>query len=215
MGKYPYMPAGTSPKVIAWSETATDLGFIPPHDYDKPDIICHRNAKNAQASAKVKAGDTLKMQWSTYVHSIGPIVDYLAACTSESCTKIDKTTLKFFKISEMGWNNNDWAEALMVKNKFTWLVTIPPTLKPGEYVLRHEMIAGQGLGNPDGAQNYVQCVNLIVSGSGSLAPEGVLATSLYKPTDPGILFNPYGSDNAKYPIPGPKLIDGAAKNPNA
>lgn len=55
---------------------------------------------------------------------------------------------------------------------------------------------------------YPQCINLEVSGSGSEAPAGVVATSLYTSADPGIFFNPY-QPNLEYPIPGPALSFGA------
>lgn len=44
-----------------------------------------------------------------------------------------------------------------------------------------------------------------ITGSGSVAPSGgVAGTSLYKRTDPGILFNLYTSPTS-YPFPGPAL----------
>lgn len=57
-------------------------------------------------------------------------------------------------------------------------------------------------------QNYPQCVNIVVTGSGTKSlPAGTPATSLYKPTDPGILFNPY-TTITNYTIPGPALWQG-------
>jgi len=50
-----------------------------------------------------------------------------------------------------------------------------------------------------------QCINLRVTGSGTVAPTGgVAGTSLYKRTDPGVVFNIYTSP-ATYPYPGPAL----------
>lgn len=63
-----------------------------------------------------------------------------------------------------------------------------------------------------GAQNYPQCFNIAIIGSGTAKPEGVLATELYKPTDAGIFFNPYVKKITNYTIPGPALfVDGESK----
>lgn len=50
-----------------------------------------------------------------------------------------------------------------------------------------------------------QCLNLKVTGSGTVAPTGgVAGTSLYKATDAGILYNLYNGQTT-YPMPGPAL----------
>lgn len=60
-----------------------------------------------------------------------------------------------------------------------------------------------------GAQNYPQCFNLEVTGSGTAEPEGVLGTELYTPTDAGIKVGIYAPLES-YEIPGPALWDGAS-----
>lgn len=56
-------------------------------DYDKPNIICrnpnivcHKNAVNANVSAAVAAGGTVQFQWTTWPHNIGPVLTYVANC---------------------------------------------------------------------------------------------------------------------------------------
>lgn len=97
----------------------------------------------------------------------------------------------------------------MINNNNSWVVTIPPTLAKGNYVLRHELIALHSAGSANGAQNYVQCINLAVSGTGTAKPAGVPATSFYTVNDPGIVFNIYTTPVAPYTIPGPALWSGA------
>ena len=85
---------------------------------------------------------------------------------------------------------------------------IPSGLAPGNYVLRHEIIALHSAGSANGAQAYPQCLNLKIGGSGSSAlPAGTPATSLYTAEDPGILFSLYGAFDS-YPIPGPEVWSG-------
>ncbi|KAI9054879.1 hypothetical protein LZ554_002023 [Drepanopeziza brunnea f. sp. 'monogermtubi'] len=208
---YQYMP--TQPVVVGWSTPEdTDNGFVAPSAYADPDIICHRGATNAQTSATVKAGGTIDLQWTTWPESHhGPVIDYLAGCGGD-CTTVDKTALKFFKIDAVGLVDDTvipgkWAADQLIANNNTWSVTIPSTIAPGKYVLRHEIIALHSAGTVGGAQNYPQCFNLEVTGAGTDAPTGTLGTALYTETDPGIEVNIYAA--LEYTMPGPALYGGA------
>lgn len=206
----PYKPDNQKPKSIGWSTTATDLGFVDGSSYTSGDIICHRSATNAQISANVTAGDKVSLVWNTWPTSHeGPIIDYMASCGTSSCETVDKSTLEFFKIAEKGLIDGSttpgkFATDELLANSLTWTTTIPASLKPGNYVLRHEIIALHSAGQTNGAQNYPQCINLQVTGSGSDLPSGTKGTALYTPSDAGILVNIY-QKLASYTIPGPAL----------
>ncbi len=45
-----------------------------------PNIVCHKNAVNANVSATVAAGGTVQFQWTTWPHNIGPVLTYVANC---------------------------------------------------------------------------------------------------------------------------------------
>lgn len=97
----------------------------------------------------------------------------------------------------------------MLTTNYTSSVTIPKNLKAGNYVIRHEIIALHGAQNDNGAQDYPQCLNLKVGGSGSVAlPSGVAGTSLYTRSMAGIIFNLY-TDYTSYTFPGPAVWTGA------
>jgi hypothetical protein len=51
--------------------------------------------------------------------------------------------LKFFKIGEDGLNGATmkWASDQLMANRNTWTATIPFDVKPGTYVVRHELLA--------------------------------------------------------------------------
>ncbi|KAL9110252.1 MAG: hypothetical protein Q9227_005159 [Pyrenula ochraceoflavens] len=126
------------------------------------------------------------------------------------CTKTTAASLKFTKIDGTGVITPSpapgyWASDKLASQNNTWPVQIPASLAPGNYVLRHEIIALHGGETLNGAQNYPQCVNLQVKGSGTTQlTGGVAGSSLYKATDPGILFNIYTSFSS-YPVPGPAV----------
>ncbi|KAK4871063.1 hypothetical protein LT330_000300 [Penicillium expansum] len=212
INSYPY--ESSPPTVVAWGTPNTGNGFIAPDAYQTSDIICHLNATNAKGHAVVAAGDRVFLQWTDWPESHhGPVIDYLASCGSSGCETVDKTTLKFFKIDGVGLVDDTtvpgtWGDDQLIAQKSGWMVEIPHTIAPGHYVLRHELIALHSAGTEDGAQNYPQCFNLQVTGSGSDQPAGVLGTNLYRPTDPGIIVNIYTSLST-YVVPGPTLYSGA------
>lgn len=209
---FPYM--SDPPTVVGWTASDTDNGFVEPSSFASGDIVCHKAATPAGGYAQVAAGDSISIQWNTWPDSHkGPMLDYLAACNGP-CDSVDKLELEFFKIDEAGILDSSsapgtWASDVLIENNNTWLVQIPTNLKAGNYVLRHETIALHSAGQENGAQNYPQCFNLEVTGSGTEVPAGVKATELYTSTDPGIEVNIYVS-GLDYQIPGPTLISGVS-----
>ncbi|MCJ1258621.1 hypothetical protein MMC24_006454 [Lignoscripta atroalba] len=204
-----------APIVVGWSiPNDLDNGFIAPDSYTNPDIICHKGATNAKTSATVRAGGTVQLQWTTWPESHhGPVIDYLANCGGD-CTTVDKTQLRFVKIDGVGLIDGSsppgtWASDQLIANNNSWTVTIPATVAPGNYVLRHEIIGLHSAGTVNGAQNYPQCINLRITGSGSNSlSSGTPGTALYKNTDPGILINIYQVLRS-YVVPGPASGNGA------
>jgi hypothetical protein len=207
----------TPPEVAGWTAPLTeDRGFVSPSAFGSPDIICHKGATPGKAYITVSAGGTIDLQWTTWhVSHHGPVMDYLAPC-GDDCTTVDKTKLQWTKIDEAGLNEwvsqpGDWASDDLIANNNTWSMKIPSSIAPGKYVLRHEIIALHSANNPDGAQNYPQCMNIEVTGSGSNdLSSGTLGTELYTATDPGILINIYYPKVESYDIPGPEVMAGGS-----
>ncbi|KAL2817890.1 glycosyl hydrolase family 61-domain-containing protein [Aspergillus cavernicola] len=197
------------PELIAWSTTATDNGYVAPTAYDDSDIVCHRGAEPGALSAEVSAGGDVTMFWNTWPSDHhGPVITYLAQCDGD-CASVDKTSLEFFKIDAGGLIDNSnvpgtWATDELIAANISRTITIPSDIQSGNYVLRHEIIALHSAEALDGAQNYPQCINLKVTGSGTATPSGILGTALYKDTDPGIYVDIWNSLST-YEIPGPTL----------
>ncbi|KAE8363411.1 glycosyl hydrolase family 61-domain-containing protein [Aspergillus caelatus] len=197
------------PELIAWSTNATDDGYVAPTAYDSSDIICHRGSAPGALSAPVASGGTVKMTWNTWPDDHhGPVITYLAKC-SGSCSDVDKTSLEFFKIDAGGLVDDTnipgtWASDQLIDDSYSRSITIPTDIEAGYYVLRHEIIALHGAEDLDGAQNYPQCINLQVTGSGTASPSGTLGAALYKDTDPGIYVDIWQSISS-YTMPGPSL----------
>ncbi|KAL4819982.1 glycosyl hydrolase family 61-domain-containing protein [Aspergillus spinulosporus] len=197
------------PQLIAWSTSATDTGYVAPSAYSNSDIVCHRGAEPGALSAETSPGGSVTLYWNTWpTDHHGPVITYLANCNGD-CASVDKSTLKFFKIDAGGLVDNSavpgtWATDELIAADFSRTVTIPSDIASGNYVLRHEIIALHSAENKDGAQNYPQCINLKITGSGTATPPGTLGTELYKDTDAGIDVNIWNALSS-YVIPGPAL----------
>lgn len=91
------------------------------------------------------------------------------------------------------------------KNSFN--VNIPRCIKPGKYLLRAEHIALHSAGSPGGAQFYVSCAQLDVTGGGSTEPPNKVAfPGAYSASDPGILININWPIPTSYKNPGPAVF---------
>ncbi|KAF2159626.1 lytic polysaccharide monooxygenase [Zasmidium cellare ATCC 36951] len=209
------------PDTAGWYAKNQDNGFVAPSTYANGDITCHKEATVGGAPVPVAAGDTIDLTWNTWPESHhGPVINYLAAVDGQF-SAVSKGDLQWFKIAEEGLIDGStapgkWATDTLIANNNTGSLTIPSDIKPGKYVLRHEIIALHSAGTEDGTQNYPQCINVEVTGSGTASPcaDGTATcktgTELYTSTDAGILVNIYQS-LASYEIPGPALY-GAASN---
>ncbi|KAI1423522.1 glycosyl hydrolase family 61-domain-containing protein [Xylaria sp. FL1777] len=216
-GFHPPTP-DSDPLAVGWFTTAFDQGYVNQTGFTTEEIICHRGSRNANAHAIVSAGDRIHVQWNGWpISHKGPVMDYLASCgENQTCEKVDKNDLSFFKISELGlldWSNTTagpgglWATDLLIANNNSWIVEIPSQIKPGFYVLRTEIIALHNASNEIGSQNYPQCLNIRIAGNGTVLPSGTPGKKLYSPNDPSVHLDIY-EDLSTYKIPGPTVMSG-------
>jgi cellulase len=125
----------------------------------------------------------------------------------------------FFKIFQDTWakkssgssgSDDYWGTKDLNTNCGKMDVKIPTGLAPGDYLLRAEAIALHAASSPGGAQFYMTCYQITVTGSGSSSPSGSVFPGAYKSTDPGIQINIY-QNLASYVAPGPAVIAGGTE----
>jgi Auxiliary Activity family 9 (formerly GH61) len=88
-------------------------------------------------------------------------------------------------------------------------VAIPKCILPGDYLLRAEHIGLHAASSSGGAQFYISCAQLHVSGGGSNEPASsfkVAFPGAYKASDPGILININYPVPTSYLNPGPEVF---------
>lgn len=106
-------------------------------------------------------------------------------------------------------NSDYWGTDVLNANCGKADFKIPSDIAPGNYLLRAEVIALHVARSLGGAQFYMSCFQLSVTGSGTASPAGVKLPGAYSATDPGILFDLSGSYTS-YTIPGPAVYGGGA-----
>ncbi|KAK2732542.1 glycoside hydrolase family 61 protein [Colletotrichum kahawae] len=117
---------------------------------------------------------------------------------------------ELFKIVESGYlttaAGSTWGTEVLNENYERFEVMIPPGLVAGDNLLRAEDIALHAASQPGGAQLYVTCYQIRVSGGGGVAPAGVRFPGAYNESDPGIQVEVWGGGFSEDTIPGPAVV---------
>ncbi|CAE6431272.1 unnamed protein product [Rhizoctonia solani] len=133
----------------------------------------------------------------------GPTIIYMAK-VDNAATAVGSEA-NWFKVAETGLVSKDyWGTDVMNANCGKVEFTIPADLEAGNYLIRAEVIALHVAGSVGGAQLYMSCYQINVTGGGAASPATVKFPGAYSSSDPGILFNLYG-DYTSYTIPGPAV----------
>lgn len=133
----------------------------------------------------------------------GPVMAYLKKVTD---AKSDNGVGDgWFKIQEGGLSNGVWATNEVISNNGNHVIHIPACLSNGQYLLRAEMVALHGARQTNGAQLYMECAQLsITGGTGTASPKTYSIPGIYKSNDPGLLIDIYSmKPTTQYIIPGP------------
>ncbi|KAI1402416.1 carbohydrate-binding module family 1 protein [Hypoxylon fuscum] len=185
-------------------------------DVTSNDVACNGGPNPTTPSDKiinVKAGSTVNAIWRHTLTSgpedvmdsshLGPTLAYLKKVSD--ATKDTGIGSGWFKIQHDGYNNGVWGTSTVINNQGKQPIKIPDCLPDGQYLLRAEMIALHGASSNQGAQFYMECAQINISGgSATKTPTTYSFPGMYKQNDPGILVNIYSmSKDSKYVIPGP------------
>ncbi|KAK0664514.1 glycoside hydrolase [Cercophora samala] len=158
----------------------------------------------------VTAGSTVTFQVGSSVGHPGPLHFYMAKVPAGKTAKtFDGKGAVWFKIyqdgpSGLGTGSLKWPS----DGKTEVSVQIPSCIANGEYLLRVEHIALHSAGSVGGAQLYLSCAQISVTGGSGTLNTGQLVSfpGAYKATDPGILFQLYWPTPTSYINPGPAPV---------
>ncbi|ORY11490.1 glycoside hydrolase [Clohesyomyces aquaticus] len=188
------------------------------------DVRCNAGTKGVSGKCAVAAGDTVTVEMHQQPGDrnckneaiggahYGPVLVYMTKVSDASTA--DGST-GWFKIFEDGWaaankgaaDNDYWGVKDLNACCGKMDVKIPSDIAPGDYLLRAEVVALHTAGQAGGAQLYMSCYQLTVSGSGTATPATVKFPGAYKSSDPGIKVNIHAALST-YTVPGPAVYSG-------
>lgn len=108
----------------------------PVRDPTIPAMACNTPGTPVRFSADARPGSQVTAYWNRWPHNGGPVSVWMVECPGDCSSFTSPHTASWFKIYEDGLEG---AKKLINKgNSVT--VTIPSSLKPGNYLLRHQLI---------------------------------------------------------------------------
>ncbi|KAL2277900.1 hypothetical protein FJTKL_15038 [Diaporthe vaccinii] len=166
---------------------------------------------SAALTATIAAGQNITAIWSQWTHKQGPVMVWMYKCAG-AFSACDGKGKSWFKIDQMGMyapplSGDSWGTAIVV-DKLKWSSKIPTNLAPGNYLIRHELLALHQQNTP---QFYPECAQLVVTGSGSASPSSDFLYSIpayASANDPGVNINIYSSTATTYTPPGGGIWSG-------
>jgi len=201
-----YSPSTSPPSI----ERQWTNGYNPVLSITDPAMTCN-GGTSAALSANIASGSTITAKWAQWTHQQGPVMVWMYKCPG-AFTACDGKSALWFKIDQMGMTappltGTSWGTAVVYAT-LEWTSTIPAKLAPGNYLIRHELLA---LHQANAPQWYMECAQLTVTGSGTEVPSGSYLTAIpayASANDPGVNIDIYSSTATTYTSPGPAVWTG-------
>ncbi|EGS22278.1 uncharacterized protein CTHT_0017990 [Thermochaetoides thermophila DSM 1495] len=179
-------------------QTTNFQSNAPVTDVNSDQIRCYERipGQGAQGIYNVTAGSVLNYNARASISHPGPMAVYIAKVPDGQSART--------------WDGKGrvWAKIYQdYPSKTSIPVTIPRCLQNGEYLLRAEHIGLHSASSPGGAQFYISCAQISVSGgSGTWNPKNLVSfPGVYTATHPGIQINIYWPVPTSYTPPGPAV----------
>ena len=185
-------------------KTANYQSNGPVTDVSSSQMTCYELSPGSKTSGvvNVNAGGTLTLFAAPNVYHPGPLLVYMAKAPN-NVVDFDGKGAVWFKIYEdkpivsssgIKWPND---------GKSSFDIPIPSCIASGQYLVRFEHIGLHSASAPGGAQLYISCAQVNVSGgSGSARPSLLSFPGAYSPNDPGLAVNIYWPVPTNYKAPG-------------
>ncbi|KAK1762970.1 glycoside hydrolase family 61 protein [Phialemonium atrogriseum] len=192
--------------------------ITPIFSVNDPFLACNDPGTPPPSYIPISAGDNLTAVYWYWLHPVGPMTVWLTACGAD-CSTVDVNEAEWFKIWEAGLLIGNVPQGMWYQKNFQewdgspdiWPVTIPLSLKPGLYMVRHEILSLHIQNKP---QFYPECAHLNITGTGTAFPPDDFLKKFpgaYDENDPSIKIDIYTDEMKKtenYTIPGGPIWSG-------
>ncbi|KAG8714730.1 hypothetical protein FRC08_011521 [Ceratobasidium sp. 394] len=169
------------------------------------DLTCNVGGRSGGSTqtATVAAGSTIGFALDQAIYHIGVLNVYMAKAPSTAAS-FDGSGNVWFKVYQISAVTDGGKSIKFPTDGITQVnFNIPSTIPAGEYLVRVEHIALHEASNYPGAQFYISCAQIKVTGGGSKTPSPLVALpGYYTGQEPGIKIEVY------WPIPGPPVYSG-------
>lgn len=201
--------AGTS----AWSSVRQTANFQsngPVTDVNSEAIRCYQRAPGgAPDTTQVKAGGQITWVANPNIYHPGALSAYMAKVPSGmTAADFDGSGNVWFKVYQDMPTSSGGQYTWPSNGKAQVSFTVPQCLADGDYLFRIEHVALHSASAAGGAQFYISCAQVHVSGgSGSAQPKDLVSfPGAYKATDPGLMINIYNNGGKAYQPAGPSVF---------
>ncbi|RYP09299.1 hypothetical protein DL764_001346 [Monosporascus ibericus] len=211
----------TFPALIANGQTTGPWEYVrktanyqhngPVTDVNSQAVRCYPLAPGNQGAKTmtVAAGSTVGFTAQSSVSHPGTLQFYMAKVPAgQTAASWDGSGAAWFKIFSQGPNISPSGLTWPSEGARQVTARIPSCIPAGDYLLRVEHIALHSASSPGGAQLYISCAQLTVTGGGNRMPNDLVSfPGAYRPTDPGLMINIYYPIPTSYTAPGPALFN--------
>ncbi|KAK1725456.1 hypothetical protein CaCOL14_009556 [Colletotrichum acutatum] len=178
----------------------------PVTDVTSSQMTCYQLAPGNEGATvlDITAGSTIGYNAKASISHPGPINFYMAKAPSgTSITNWDGSGKNWFKIYSDGPTVTSSGLTWPTNGKTTVNVQVPKCIENGDYFLRVEHIALHSASSVGGAQLYISCAQLrVTGGTGTYKPTLMSFPGAYSPNDPGLVVNIYYPVPTNYKAPG-------------
>ena len=175
-----------------------------------PDMRCFQMRSGTQ-TATLAAGDTMGFIANAQVTHFGPVQFYMARVPDGADINTwEAAGNVWFKVGSISAVNSGGALGSDTKTWPAYMKTevnfvVPKNVPSGKYLVRVESIALHQAQSAGGAQMYIACAQVEVTGGGNGTPKPMVAfPGAYQASDQGLLWS-YYPVRTSYQAPGPAV----------
>ncbi|TFK73521.1 hypothetical protein BDN72DRAFT_886824 [Pluteus cervinus] len=180
----------------------------PVTDVSSAAFRCYNTGGARATTVTVAAGSQIGFKASQAIYHPGVINVYMARAPGD-VAGWDGSGSVWFKVYQISATISGGAINWPANNLASIPFTLPKSLPSGQYLVRIEHIALHSASAFQGAQFYISCGQINVTGGGNGTPGPLVAIpGVYTGREPGIMLNIYYPIPATYTQPGPAVWRG-------